>query len=92
MYYYNKTTKSRINSRPLSREKSSANKTKEHEDEESLGLPEDTSLFLMNQLVEGMKALRQNNIVHRDLKLQNILMTDNTLKIADFGLSTVLGE
>lgn len=46
----------------------------------------------MNQLVEGMKALQKKHVVHRDLKLQNILMTDNTLKIADFGLSTVLGE
>lgn len=46
----------------------------------------------MNQLVQGMKALQENNIVHRDIKLHNILMVDNTLKIADFGLSTVLCE
>jgi serine/threonine protein kinase len=35
--------------------------------------------------------LRQNNVVHRDLKLDNILVTkDKILKIADFGTAKIL--
>ncbi|CAD8164525.1 unnamed protein product [Paramecium pentaurelia] len=48
------------------------------------------SLIMIN-LLSGLKHLHELNIVHRDIKLQNILFLDNqngnTLKIADFGLS-----
>jgi serine/threonine protein kinase len=45
------------------------------------------------QILQGLKAIHENNYVHRDLKPENILMTkDDTLKIADFGLSKSLGE
>lgn len=35
----------------------------------------------------GVNFLHFNNIIHRDLKPQNILIKNQTLKIADFGLS-----
>ncbi|CDW82865.1 protein kinase superfamily protein [Stylonychia lemnae] len=45
----------------------------------------------MKQIADALKYLYQNNIIHRDLKLQNILLTEKsekaTLKLADFGLA-----
>lgn len=40
------------------------------------------------QLADGLKYLTENNILHRDLKPQNILLTDDyNIKIADFGFA-----
>lgn len=42
----------------------------------------------MIQLKNGLKYLYENNIMHRDLKPQNILLDDNNnLKITDFGFA-----
>ena len=44
----------------------------------------------MKNLLETLNYLHSNNIVHRDLKLENILMTDDStmeFKIIDFGLA-----
>lgn len=42
-------------------------------------------------LRNGLRYLREKNVFHRDLKPQNLLLTeDNILKISDFGLSTSL--
>ncbi len=45
--------------------------------------------FYFSQLANGLKYLDKNNIVHRDIKPKNILLTDNhrILKIADFGFA-----
>jgi len=42
------------------------------------------------QLLEGIDALHSINVVHRDLSLENVLLTqDNEIKICDFGLATI---
>jgi len=47
---------------------------------------------IMLQLFSGLKYLHQNFIVHRDLKVSNLLMTDTgCVKIADFGLARKYG-
>lgn len=50
---------------------------------------------LMRQILEGVAFLHQNNVVHLDLKPQNILLTSSfpllgDIKIVDFGLSRII--
>ena len=58
-------------------------------------LPEQPTVCrLMGQLAAGLQFLWTRNLIHRDIKPQNILMTgglDSTLKIADFGFARYLG-
>ena len=42
-------------------------------------------LDILKQLVRTFTLLQKNNITHRDVKPQNILITDNKYKICDFG-------
>lgn len=47
------------------------------------------------QISKGLRTLRSQKIVHRDLKLNNLLIThsrDMTVKIADFGFARVLND
>lgn len=57
-------------------------------------VPEATAKHFMQQLASGLKILRDNNLIHRDLKPQNLLLSthdDNSvLKIADFGFARSL--
>ncbi|KAL5268413.1 hypothetical protein ACHWQZ_G002320 [Mnemiopsis leidyi] len=51
-------------------------------------LPEVEARELFAQLVEGVIYLHNNNIVHRDISLNNLLLTkDMSLKLADFGMA-----
>ncbi|XP_018667633.2 serine/threonine-protein kinase PLK3 [Ciona intestinalis] len=46
---------------------------------------------IARQIVSGLSHLHDNGIIHRDLKLGNILLTDDmTVKIGDFGLATLV--
>lgn len=49
--------------------------------------------WLMLQLLEGVKYLHDNWVLHRDLKTSNLLLSkDGELKICDFGLSRQYGS
>lgn len=51
-------------------------------------LNEATAKFIFRQIIEGLEYLHTQNIVHRDIKLDNILIDlTNTVKICDFGVS-----
>lgn len=45
--------------------------------------------FYIHQILNGVRYLHDNRIIHRDLKLSNLLLNDElNVKIADFGLAT----
>ncbi|CAM1311298.1 CAMK4 (predicted) [Pycnogonum litorale] len=50
----------------------------------------------LRQILEGLAYLQENDVVHRDLKPENLLYEDedehSKLKIADFGLSKIMGH
>jgi len=51
-------------------------------------LNEPTARFIFKQIIEGLEYLHAQNILHRDIKLDNILIDlNNTVKICDFGVS-----
>ena len=51
-------------------------------------LKENEAAYYFYQLINGIEYLHQKGIVHRDLKLKNLLLTkNNILKIIDFDLS-----
>ena len=54
---------------------------------------EPEAAHLTMQVLDGVNYLHQKGIVHRDLKLENILLDESQpcmrVKIADFGLSKV---
>ena len=56
------------------------------------GLPEERARALFRQILLGMAYCHSRKLVHRDLKLENLLLTGDkmTVKICDFGLSTTV--
>ncbi|QTF49176.1 putative serine/threonine-protein kinase [Acanthamoeba polyphaga mimivirus] len=47
-------------------------------------------IFYIKQLLEGLKYLHENRIVHGDLTCSNILISKSKLKICDFGSSKII--
>jgi len=53
-------------------------------------LEKQEAVSIMDQLVGAVKEAHKHNIIHRDIKPQNVLVKDDgTVKIADFGIATV---
>lgn len=43
-------------------------------------------------MAEGLQYMHSLNIIHRDIKLGNLLIQNDVLKIADFGLAVKLND
>jgi serine/threonine protein kinase len=50
---------------------------------------EEAGRFFANQMLDSIEYMHSNRTVHRDLKLENILVDDHlNLKVADFGFAS----
>ena len=50
-------------------------------------VPELETAMVLSQLCRAVEYLHKNDIIHRDIKLGNVLRTGNCIKLADFGLA-----
>lgn len=59
-------------------------------------LPERTAKFLIYQILVALRHLHSRNIVHCDLKPENVLLSTDSpfpqLKLCDFGFARIIGE
>lgn len=52
-------------------------------------LKENEAIMVIKQILKGFRELRKYDIVHRDLKLSNIFLHEDRIKIGDFGMAKV---
>ena len=56
-------------------------------------IPTEEALNIAIQIAEGLRAAHKKGIVHRDIKSQNIMITnDGKVKVMDFGLAKMRGD
>lgn len=56
-------------------------------------LKEDCAKYIFKQLIEGIRYVNYKGILHRDIKLDNILLTsEGEIRICDFGVSKLVKE
>ena len=60
----------------------------------NVGFGEDLGRLIFAQLLDGLEAIHNSNIVHLDIKLNNIMTSedDYTLKYVDFGFATEISS
>ena len=57
---------------------------------ENLGFGEELGRLIFSQLLDGVEVLHNSDIVHRDIKLENLMLSgeDYKITIVDFGFAT----
>jgi tetratricopeptide (TPR) repeat protein len=56
------------------------------------GIPQEELLGYMSDAANGLDALNENQVQHRDVKPANLLVVSSRVKVADFGLAKVLEQ
>jgi serine/threonine protein kinase len=60
--------------------------------QEGRGLTADEVLRLIVQVAEALAFAHERGLVHRDLKPANVLIGEGTIKLADFGIGTLVAQ
>jgi len=56
-------------------------------------IPQEIIIKFLKESLDALKYLHENNIIHRDISLDNLLLGENNiLKISDFGISAKIKE
>ena len=56
-------------------------------------LKEDNAKFIFRQIIQGIQYVHTKGVLHRDIKLDNILLTsEGDVKICDFGVSKIIAS
>ncbi len=50
------------------------------------------ALSIFKQILNGLMYAHSKNVIHKDIKTSNFLLTPNTVKIIDFGIAQILDE
>jgi serine/threonine protein kinase len=58
----------------------------------SPGLPVDQCIEYTRQACEGLQYVHDQQIVHRDVKPQNLILSERGVVVVDFGIARLLGE
>ncbi|KAM3143611.1 hypothetical protein pb186bvf_004373 [Paramecium bursaria] len=53
-------------------------------------LPESEAYIIFDQLLEGLQALYDKKVIHRDIKPQNILIHQGQVKLGDLGFAKII--
>lgn len=51
------------------------------------GLTEDVAIKLGKQIAFSLKKMKEMQIIHRDIKCENILLRNGNAKLGDFGFA-----
>lgn len=52
-------------------------------------IPENEAVEILKQILAGLNYLIEQNVIHRDLKPDNIFIKDGVYMIADFGFAKI---
>lgn len=50
------------------------------------------TIFIMKQIIKAFQELQKRNVIHRDLKLENIFINGTDIILGDFGVAKVVKE
>lgn len=50
----------------------------------------DIAISIFKQILNGLMYAHSKNVIHKDIKTSNFLLTPNTVKIIDFGIAQIL--